>query len=188
MAFSCFPFRRVRVRLVPVGLIRRRTSSRQLVPILTAVLACWVSAPAGRLTSPRRTVSRAAPISTPTSSARRARGAPRGVAPHTRRCDRCGSSGTAPTRTRWRRSCARPARARGSSPRSAFMPSCWSLTPGCGGGIGRDAQRRVAALGYVDRWLVLGPFDNTGKTGFDSRPGAGGGAPRPGDVGALLRG
>jgi cellulose synthase operon protein C len=34
-------------------------------------------------------------------------------------------------------------------------------------GDGREAQRRIAALGYVDRWLVLGPFDNTGKTGFD---------------------
>jgi len=34
-----------------------------------------------------------------------------------------------------------------------------------------DAQRRVAALGYVDRWLVLGPFDNTGKTGFGEKQG-----------------
>jgi transglutaminase-like putative cysteine protease/tetratricopeptide (TPR) repeat protein len=31
----------------------------------------------------------------------------------------------------------------------------------------REAQRSIARLGYVDRWLVLGPFDNTGKTGFD---------------------
>src|SRR3954468_2557356 len=35
-----------RKALQPVGLIRRRTSSRRLVPLLTAVLACWVSAPA----------------------------------------------------------------------------------------------------------------------------------------------
>ncbi len=34
-----------------------------------------------------------------------------------------------------------------------------------------EAQRRIAALGYVDSWSVLGPFDNTGKTGFTSSQG-----------------
>ena len=29
------------------------------------------------------------------------------------------------------------------------------------------AQRRFAELGYVNRWLVVGPFDNEGKAGFD---------------------
>ena len=29
------------------------------------------------------------------------------------------------------------------------------------------ARSRVAALGYVRRWLVVGPFDNEGKGGFD---------------------
>ena len=38
-------------------------------------------------------------------------------------------------------------------------------------GDARDAQRRIAALGYVDRWMALGPFDNTGKSGFDSAQG-----------------
>ncbi|MEO8180617.1 MAG: DUF3857 domain-containing protein [Deltaproteobacteria bacterium] len=33
-------------------------------------------------------------------------------------------------------------------------------------GDGSEAQRRIRALGYVDQWLVLGPFDNTGKSGF----------------------
>ncbi len=29
------------------------------------------------------------------------------------------------------------------------------------------ARRDVLALGYVDRWIVVGPFDNEGKTGYD---------------------
>lgn len=29
------------------------------------------------------------------------------------------------------------------------------------------ARREIAALGYVNRWLVVGPFDNEGKTGFE---------------------
>src|SRR5205814_4175850 len=29
------------------------------------------------------------------------------------------------------------------------------------------ARARIAALGYVSRWLVVGPFDNEGKGGFD---------------------
>jgi cellulose synthase operon protein C len=29
------------------------------------------------------------------------------------------------------------------------------------------ARKKVAALGYVDRWMVLGPFDNEGKAGLD---------------------
>src|ERR1041385_4306115 len=29
------------------------------------------------------------------------------------------------------------------------------------------ARARIRDLGYVDRWLVLGPFDNEGKGGFD---------------------
>jgi tetratricopeptide (TPR) repeat protein len=35
----------------------------------------------------------------------------------------------------------------------------------------QDAQRRISALRYVDRWSVLGPFDNTGKTGFEGPQG-----------------
>lgn len=31
-----------------------------------------------------------------------------------------------------------------------------------------SARERVRALGYVDRWLILGPFDNDGKAGFDT--------------------
>lgn len=30
------------------------------------------------------------------------------------------------------------------------------------------ARRRIAALGYVDRWLVVGPFDNEGRAGFET--------------------
>lgn len=29
-----------------------------------------------------------------------------------------------------------------------------------------EAHRRIRALGYVDRWFVLGPFDNEGKAGL----------------------
>lgn len=29
------------------------------------------------------------------------------------------------------------------------------------------ARKRIEKLGYVDKWLVLGPFDNTGKVGFE---------------------
>jgi cellulose synthase operon protein C len=29
------------------------------------------------------------------------------------------------------------------------------------------ARTRVARLGFVDRWMAVGPFDNEGKTGFD---------------------
>ncbi len=38
-------------------------------------------------------------------------------------------------------------------------------------GDDKDAARRIQALGYVDQWLVLGPFDNTGKSGFDEPQG-----------------
>ncbi len=33
------------------------------------------------------------------------------------------------------------------------------------------AQRKLRRLGYVDRWLVLGPFDNEGKTGLSQAHG-----------------
>ncbi len=35
-------------------------------------------------------------------------------------------------------------------------------------GDAAGARSRVARLGYADRWLVLGPFDNTGKVGFET--------------------
>ncbi|HEX6274714.1 MAG TPA: DUF3857 domain-containing protein [Polyangiaceae bacterium] len=31
----------------------------------------------------------------------------------------------------------------------------------------RTARTRIADLGYVERWAVIGPFDNEGKTGLD---------------------
>jgi tetratricopeptide (TPR) repeat protein len=31
----------------------------------------------------------------------------------------------------------------------------------------RTARDRIASLGYVDRWAVIGPFDNEGKAGLD---------------------
>ena len=31
----------------------------------------------------------------------------------------------------------------------------------------KSAREKIKKLGYVDRWLVVGPFDNEGKTGFD---------------------
>ncbi len=34
-------------------------------------------------------------------------------------------------------------------------------------GDNKAAETQIRALGYVDQWLVLGPFDNTGKSGFD---------------------
>src|SRR6185295_14320357 len=47
LMFSCFPFRRVRARREPVGLIPRHGGSRWLVPLLTAVLGLCVSAASG---------------------------------------------------------------------------------------------------------------------------------------------
>jgi len=38
-------------------------------------------------------------------------------------------------------------------------------------GDAKEAQRRIAALGFVDQWLVLGPFDNTGKSGLEAQLG-----------------
>jgi Tfp pilus assembly protein PilF/transglutaminase-like putative cysteine protease len=38
-------------------------------------------------------------------------------------------------------------------------------------GDSKDAERRIAALAYVDQWVVLGPFDNTGKTGLQAPQG-----------------
>ncbi|HEY3493389.1 MAG TPA: hypothetical protein VGK73_01835, partial [Polyangiaceae bacterium] len=32
----------------------------------------------------------------------------------------------------------------------------------------RAARDAVSALGYVDRWVVIGPFDNEGKSGLDT--------------------
>ncbi len=34
-----------------------------------------------------------------------------------------------------------------------------------------DARDRIAGLGYVHSWAVVGPFDNDGKTGFDAELG-----------------
>ena len=31
----------------------------------------------------------------------------------------------------------------------------------------KGAREKIKKLGFVDRWLVVGPFDNEGKTGFD---------------------
>jgi cellulose synthase operon protein C len=31
----------------------------------------------------------------------------------------------------------------------------------------KGARDKIAALGYVDRWLVIGPFDNDGKSGLE---------------------
>ncbi len=31
------------------------------------------------------------------------------------------------------------------------------------------ARARIARLGYIDRWILLGPFDNDGKAGFTTR-------------------
>ena len=31
------------------------------------------------------------------------------------------------------------------------------------------ARARIARLGYVDRWMMIGPFDNDGKTGLSTR-------------------
>ncbi len=35
----------------------------------------------------------------------------------------------------------------------------------------KAARSKIAALGYVDRWLAAGPFDNDGKSGFDEELG-----------------
>jgi hypothetical protein len=35
-------------------------------------------------------------------------------------------------------------------------------------GDARAAREQIASLGYVDRFLVIGPFDNEGKSGLDT--------------------
>ena len=115
-AFSCFPFASSsRKALGPVGLIRRRTSSRRLVrdtygragglgkrarPRPGA--ARRRSGLPGRRVFPPRSGARGQRLG---GSARRGR--------RIRRCARCGSNGTEPTRARSKKACWRPARARG---------------------------------------------------------------------------
>jgi tetratricopeptide (TPR) repeat protein/transglutaminase-like putative cysteine protease len=161
-----------RKALEPVGLIRRRTSSRRLVPLLTAVLACWVSA---------EPEARAAPAEEPgyqgaayfhpdLERAASAWGEARGGATYTALRD---------VWQQWDR--ADPSQVEEALREASVSPK---LTPAQRAyaellvayarlrrGDGRDAQRRISALGYVDRWLVLGPFDNTGKTGYDAPQG-----------------
>jgi tetratricopeptide (TPR) repeat protein/transglutaminase-like putative cysteine protease len=155
-----------------VGLIRWRTNSRRLVPLITAVLASWVSAAAGAGAAPE-------PATDYRGSAwyhpdlERAESAWRAA--------RGGATYTALREVwqQWDR--ADPGQVEEVLREASQSPA---LTPAQRGyaellvayarlrrGDARDAQRRIAALGYVDRWLALGPFDNTGKSGFDSAQG-----------------
>jgi tetratricopeptide (TPR) repeat protein/transglutaminase-like putative cysteine protease len=157
-----------------VGLIRRRTSSRRLVPLLTAALACWVSAPAEAAAAPAADdvsgYQGGAFLHPDLERAASAWGQARGGATYTALRD---------VWQQWDR--ADPSQVeevlRDASQSSALTPPQRAYAEllvaysRLRRGDSHDAQRRIAALGYVDRWLVLGPFDNTGKTGFDQKQG-----------------
>lgn len=156
----------------PVGLMHRRASSRWLVPLLTASVVLWVS-----------TSVRASPERQPDNGFRG------GVFFHpdleraAREWPRARGGGVyTALREVWRQwDRAEPAqveevlrdaaRSRSlSAPARAYAELLVAYAR-LRRGDGHEAQRRIAALGYVDQWLVLGPFDNTGKAGFDDAQG-----------------
>ena len=156
----------------PVGLIRWRTNSRRLVPLITAVLASWVSAAAGAGAAPE-------PAADYRGSAWYHPELER--AANAWRTARGGATYTALREVwqQWDR--ADPGQVEEVLREASQSPA---LTPAQRAyadllvayarlrrGDARDAQRRIATLGYVDRWLVLGPFDNTGKSGFEGPQG-----------------
>ena len=84
-----------------------------------------------------------------------------------RRCESCGAGGTRAIRRRSRRRL---------PPSSATRP--WRRpsgpTQGCGGlrpptqGRSEGSKRRIKALGFVDHWLIAGPFDNEAKASLNT--------------------
>ncbi|MEY4549707.1 MAG: hypothetical protein RL685_5902 [Pseudomonadota bacterium] len=177
-----------------MGLISRRGGSRWLVPLLTALLATWVSAVSAAPAAGESTASASAPspAQLPSASERE---------PESLRLYQGGaflhpdleralsewpqvSGGATYTALRelwqtWDR--AQPAQVEEALREVSLDPR---LTPAQRAnaellgayarlrrGDDKDARRRIQALGYVDQWLVLGPFDNTGKSGFETAQG-----------------
>jgi cellulose synthase operon protein C len=152
----------------PVGLIRRRTSSRRLISLLTVVLATWVSAPAEAADDAEgdAVYQGGAHFHPDLERAASAWGEARGGARYTalrevwQQWDRA-----APDQVEQvLREASESSRLTPAQRAYAELLVAYSRLRR---GDARDAQRRIAALGYVDRWLVLGPFDNTAKAGFD---------------------
>src|SRR4051812_24285659 len=156
-----------RKALEPVGLIRRRTSSRRLVPLLTAVLACWVSAEpeAGAAPDNEAGYQGGAYLHPDLERAAAAWGEARGGAAYTalrevwQQWDRADPG---QVEEALREASASPKLTPAQRAYAELLVAYARLRRG----DGHDAQRRISELGYVDRWLVLGPFDNTGKTGY----------------------
>ena len=157
-----------RKALQPVGLIRWRTSSRRLVPLITAVLASWVSAAAGAGAAPepgaeyRGSAWYHPDLERAASAWRSARGGATYTALREvwQQWDRADPSQVEEV---LREASQSPALTPAQRAYAELLVAYARLRRG----DARDAQRRIATLGYIDRWLVLGPFDNTGKSGFD---------------------
>jgi tetratricopeptide (TPR) repeat protein len=155
-----------------VGLIRRRTSSRRLIPLLTAALATWVSTPAEAAGEPvdEPGFQGGAHFHPDLERAASAWEQARGGATYTalrhvwQQWDRADPNQVEEV---LREASESPKLTRAQRAYAELLVAYSRLRRG----DGRDAQRRIAALGYVDRWMVLGPFDNTGKTGFDTAQG-----------------
>jgi tetratricopeptide (TPR) repeat protein/transglutaminase-like putative cysteine protease len=156
----------------PVGLNSRRASSRWLVPLVTAVLLSWVSSDA-----------RGAPE--PDTDAGFGGGAffhpdlERAAAEWARARGASAYTALRQVWQQWDR--ADPAqveevlREASQSPRLAPPLRAYAellvAYARLRRGDATDAKRRVSALRFVDQWAVLGPFDNTGKVGFEAQQG-----------------
>ena len=132
MAFSCFPFRRVRARSQSGP--DPKAWQRPVAGIATtAVSLCWVSADARRRRARRQRPATKAGVFPPRSRARDGE-----LAQGDRRCGlhgialNCGSSGTARIRRKSKRHCSKLVAARASRRRNAHTRSCSQLTRGCG--------------------------------------------------------
>ncbi|MBN2192748.1 MAG: DUF3857 domain-containing protein [Polyangiaceae bacterium] len=66
-------------------------------------------------------------------------------------------------------------RAASSDPRLGAAERVYAATLSAYGRLRRGdpgaTRREIARLGFVDQWLVVGPFDNEGKAGFDADQG-----------------
>ncbi len=151
-----------------MGLNLRRTNSRWLVSILTAVLASWVSGPASAAPELEAEPGFEGGAYFHPDLERAAAAWPKAT----------GAATYTALREVWQQwDRADPAQVeevlREASERPSLSPPLRAYAEllvayaRLRRGDAYDAQKRIAALGYVDRWLILGPFDNTGKTGFD---------------------
>jgi transglutaminase-like putative cysteine protease/predicted TPR repeat methyltransferase len=151
-----------------VGLIRRRTSSRRLVRILTAALAVWVSAAAEASAQPEEDPGYQGGAYFHPDLERAAGGwaEARGGAVYTalrevwQQWDRADPSQVEEVLLE-------ASRSQRLTPAQKAYADLLVAYSRLRRGDEHEARRRIASLGYIDRWLVLGPFDNTGKTGFD---------------------